>query len=171
MPHEDHIPLSLGVVEPAGEVGAHLNQNFKWILFCKCFFSGFLMIWKKWKEGEDIEQMREMSCWWHFLLHIFTIGSSEKEGEGKLELMQRWKELGWRWQLRISTESRGDPILTIGSSERKPRSSRVFKVFGSPSLEKCFTLLYISMKFSSFVGQSLIFCGWFELFRPFHRNN
>ena len=97
--------------------------------------------------------MREMSCWWHFLLHILTIGSSEKEEKGKLELMQRWKELGWRWQLRISTESRGDPILTIGSSERKPRSSRVFKVFGSPSLEKCFTLIMGSNHWSCLIFQ------------------
>ena len=29
MPHEDHIPLSLGVVEPAGEVGAHLIWESK----------------------------------------------------------------------------------------------------------------------------------------------
>ena len=107
----------------------------------------FLFWWFKSPKIEEkrgkIRQMRDREragLWWDILLHILTIGSSEGGEEGQDSC---WCKRWWAWYMcgrkedkdeEVSTESRGEPILAMGSSERKPRSSRVFKVFGSPNL-------------------------------------
>ena len=82
---------------------------------------------RKWTNG-----MLRNSWWDYSLPHKGTIWGRR---EASSHLTCESQNIGDYENEEISTESRGEPILAIGSSDKKPRSSRVFKVFGSPSLQ------------------------------------